>query len=363
MGICDTVLAKICDFHSDRAFLGKEITTPLSGFSFSLWLPPMEDIRDDFILCIEPSALRLENLPNFVFICGGIRENVDVVIPGSMRDALLRRIEASDPSLSARIKEAEEFQDWLEHSQVDNLIDFEIVLADLASAVVLVVEGLGAYAELGAFSVIESISNKLITVVNTNTVIDKSFINLGVIKYLEDNKRTVLRYEWPIEYITRPLRDSVSLKLRGSIDDINTKADLIQARLKIEIDRKTQSTSKFNKDIKGHICLVIADLIYVFSALKVSEIRKYIHAAFDVELTTKKTKEYLYTLEKIGFISKENFGDVFYVATSLNTGFIKYRYQEHKEMIDSFTDVDDVKAKTMLYYRENDPSRTAALNS
>lgn len=322
----------------------------------------MDDIREDFILCIDPTELRLENLPNFIFICGGVRNDVGAERPGSMRDALLLRISESDRELNERIREAEEFQDWLEHSRVDNLIDFEIVLADLASSVVLIVEGLGAYAELGAFSIIDSISKKLITVFNMNTVIEKSFINLGVIKYLEDNKRTVLRYQWGVEYIAKPMRDGVSLKLTGSLEDIYSKVDLILAKLKEEIASKTQSSVKFSGEIKGHICLAIADLVYVCSALKVSEIRNYLNIGFNIDLPVKKIKEYLYILENLDLISKENSGDVFYVATQNNKGFVKYKYNENKKSIQTFENINDVKTKSILYYREKDASRADVLN-
>lgn len=322
----------------------------------------MEDIREDFILCIDPADLRIENLPNFVFICGGIRNPVNAPRPGSMRDALLLRITQTDRELNERIREAEEFQDWLEHSNVDNLIDFEIVLADMASSVVLIVEGPGAYAELGSFSIIESISRKLITIFNMNTVIDKSFINLGVIKYLEDNKRTILRYRWGIEYRTTPLRDNVSLILKDELEEINSKADIILVNLKEEIRKKTQSSIKFNKDIKGHVCLVIADLIYIFSALKINEIKKFLSAGFDIELSLKKIKEYLYILENLEFVTKEESGDIFYVATQNNNGFVKYRYNENKKSTTTFENVNDVKTHTILYYRSTDASRRDVLN-
>jgi hypothetical protein len=324
----------------------------------------MDDIRDNFLLCVDSTRLRLKNLPNFVFICGGIRHELDVPKPGSMRDALLRRLSETDLVLSERIKEAEEFQDWLEHSQVDNLIDFEIILADLASAVVLIVEGLGAYAELGAFSVIESISRKLITVVNTSTVIERSFINLGVIKYLDDNQRTILRYGWDVEYVVRGARrNNVNLVLNGTNEDIYSKADIILARLKEEINNKTKSSATFSEDTKGHVCLAIADLIYIFSALKLGEIKKYLLAGFGIEIQPNKIKVFLYTLEKLKIISKENAGDVYYVATSLNEGFIKYRYDDDKDDILVFTDVSEVKAKMILYYREHDAPRASVINN
>ena len=290
-------------------------------------------------------------------------------LPKSMRDALMRRIPEmrhipeNRRITSDKIILAEEFQDWLEHSVVENLIDFEIVLADLASAVILVVEGLGAYAELGSFSIIESISEKLITVVNTNTIVDKSFINLGLLKYLEDNERTLLKYRWGVRYTVPGYEGTrVNLSLTGSHDEVNQIADVILERLTAEVEAKTQQTVVFDKKVKGHICLLIADLIYIFSALKVSEIKKCLNDGFNINISLKKIKEYIYTLEKLEYVEIKHSGDTYYIATEKNLGFIKYRYIPDKNDIFDFNDVNDIKTFVLLYYREHDIARLAIIN-
>ncbi|HFI5309114.1 TPA: retron St85 family effector protein [Serratia liquefaciens] len=335
----------------------------------------MDDIRDNFLLCIDNQKLRVKNLPNFIFICGGLIADLGdqdpdapLPLPKSMRDALMRRIpemrhipENKRITLE-KIILAEEFQDWLEHSIVENLIDFEIVLADLASAVILVVEGLGAYAELGSFSIIDSISEKLITVVNTNTIVDKSFINLGLLKYLEDNERTLLKYKWGIRYsLLGHEGKRVNLSLTGSHEEVNQIADVILERLTTEVGVKTQKTVVFDKKTKGHICLLIADLIYIFSALKISEIKRCLNDGFEININQKKIKEYIYTLEKLGYVDVEHSGDTYYIATEKNLGFIKYRYIPDKNKIFEFEDVNDIKACALLYYREHDNARLAVI--
>ncbi|PKB90272.1 hypothetical protein A8A01_07350 [Ewingella americana] len=335
----------------------------------------MDDIRDNFLLCIDTKKLRVKNLPNFIFICGGLiadlgdhEPDAPPPLPKSMRDALMRRIpEMRHIPLNKRITSdkiilAEEFQDWLEHSIVENLIDFEIVLADLASAVILVVEGLGAYAELGSFSIIESISEKLITVVNTNTTVQRSFINLGLLKYLEDNNRTLLKYRWGVRYSVSAREETrVNLSLTGSHEEINQIADVILERLTTEVEIKTQQSVNFNSQAKGHVCLLIGDLIYIFSALKVSEIRKCLNDGFGINITLKKIKEYIYTLEKLGYVDIEHSGDTYYIATAKNQGFIKYRYVPDKDTIYEFSDVNDIKANALLYYRDHDNARLAVI--
>lgn len=335
----------------------------------------MDDIRDNFLLCIDAKKLRVKNLPNFIFICGGLIAdlgdqdlNAPPPLPKSMRDALMRRIpEMRHIPVNQRITHdkiilAEEFQDWLEHSVVDNLIDFEIVLADLASAVILVVEGLGAYAELGTFSIVESISEKLITVVNTNTTVDKSFVNLGLLKYLEDNNRTLLKYRWDVRYSVSAREGTrVNLSLTGSHEQINQIADVILERLTAEVQVKTQQSVNFNIQAKGHVCLLIGDLIYIFSALKVGEIKKCLNDGFGINITLKKIKEYIYTLEKLGYVDVEHSGDTYYIATEKNLGFIKYRYVPDKDEIFEFNDVHDIKANAILYYRDHDNARLALI--
>lgn len=335
----------------------------------------MDDIRDNFLLCIDTKKLRVKNLPNFIFICGGLIADLGdrdpdapPPLPKSMRDALMLRIpEMRHIPLNKRITHdkiilAEEFQDWLEHSIVENLIDFEIVLADLASAVILIVEGLGAYAELGAFSIIESISEKLITVVNTTTTVQKSFINLGLLKYLEDNNRTLLKYRWGVRYSVSAREEArVNLSLTGSHEEVNQMADVILERLTTEVENKTQQSVNFNNQTKGHVCLLIGDLIYIFSALKVGEIKKCLNDGFGINITLKKIKEYIYTLEKLGYVDIKYSGDTYYIATASNMGFIKYRYVPEKNTIYEFNDVNDIKANILLYYREHDNARLALI--
>lgn len=335
----------------------------------------MDDIRDNFLLCIDTQKLRVKNLPNFIFICGGLIGDLGMQdpetpppLPKSMRDALMRRIPeiqiipAGKRITPDKIILAEEFQDWLEHSIVDNLIDFEIVLADLASAVILVVEGLGSYAELGSFSIIESISDKLITIVNTNTIVDRSFINLGLLKYLEDNNRTLLKYRWDVRYILSGIDSTrVNLALTGNHEQVNRIADVILERLTEEVDKKTKNTVNFNKNAKGHICLLIADLIYIFSALKIGEIKKCLNDGFEINITQKKIKEYIYTLEKLGYVSTDHSGDTYYISTEKNIGFIKYRYISDKEKIYNFNDVNDIKISALLYYTEHDNARFSVI--
>src|SRR5690606_10465680 len=70
----------------------------------------MMDPREDAVLALALSPAWIRPYSGFIFVCGGpvdVREHV----PLSVRDALLRRA-ASKPSISNRIRLAEEFKEW-----------------------------------------------------------------------------------------------------------------------------------------------------------------------------------------------------------------------------------------------------------
>lgn len=102
--------------------------------------------------------------------------------------------------------------------------------------------------------------------------------------------------------------------------------------------------------------------IYIFSALKISEIKKCLNDGFNINISLKKIKEYIYTLEKLEYVEIKHSGDTYYIATEKNLGFIKYRYIPDKNDIFDFNDVNDIKTFVLLYYREHDNARLAIIN-
>lgn len=89
---------------------------------------------------------------------------------------------------SVRVHLPEGLFDELILSDKLNLIDLEDVLADSVDAVVMCVESDGSVAELGAFATNERLARKLFVVVNRDKRSEKSFINLGPLRYMRDNK-------------------------------------------------------------------------------------------------------------------------------------------------------------------------------
>ncbi|MEZ8543734.1 retron St85 family effector protein [Vibrio splendidus] len=326
----------------------------------------LSDVRENFLYCLDLKKLRLKNLPNFVFLCGGCTkrttrgkdEDEKPEIYQSMRKAALD-VSHKFPQFNEKIVLAENYQDWHSHGTVKNLIDFELAIADMAGAIVLILEAPGAYAELGSFSVLKQLAEKLILVVNEKTMSESSYITLGPIKYLEDNSRIVLRYNWDVNYIVKGYdRDEVGTLLPNAIDSIHEKAALIVQ----DISDKSESIALQNPTLdysrNGHLCFIIGDLIYSFLALKLHEIVDYLETYFEIkDATTQLVKSCLYILTVFEFIEKKSNGDVFYVATAKNKGFIKYSYSEKIKDETGFATLSDIRVNQFAYYSDKEKSR------
>lgn len=299
-----------------------------------------ERLTNGYLMTLDYSKLRLMNVPNFLFLCGG-KTNTYELSDGekkyySMRGAILDSIVTSFSQLSQKLQYAEDYDDWLEHGTVKNLIDFELAIADMAGAIVLVLEGPGAFAELGSFSVLDTLADKLILIVNTNIVEENTFINYGPIKYLEDNKKIVLKYQWDVSYKVRGLnQNSVDSRITSDINKTLEIARRITNRIDEEANKLSSKSP--NLDIKkiGHICFVVGDLIYTFGALKLNEINSFLKEYFDIKSTQSFVKTCIYILERFSFIKAIDNGDRYYIATVNNKGFVKHYYTSNlKDMVE-----------------------------
>lgn len=78
-----------------------------------------------------------------------------------------------------------------------NLIDFEVGIASISDSVVLFSEGVGSLAELGAFTQLSAISERMIVVIQEYFHIKKSFVRDGPIRQLEQlNGKSVQVFDW-----------------------------------------------------------------------------------------------------------------------------------------------------------------------
>jgi hypothetical protein len=95
-----------------------------------------------------------------------------------------------------------------------NLLELEDELAKYVDVIILPLEGIGTYCELGAFAVNKSLLPKIIVINNQEYAHSKSFINLGPIDLIMKNNDTNVIYfkKGKEKEIIRQIIDKVKLK-------------------------------------------------------------------------------------------------------------------------------------------------------
>ncbi|MCX7155833.1 MAG: retron St85 family effector protein [Rhodocyclales bacterium] len=171
------------------------------------------DPRTKLLSAIDLGSSRVEfsDTP-IVLLCGGparIKERPDDPDPpvASLRDAITRA------NTSYEVFRPEEITSWHADGVYKNLVSFEADLASVCSLVVIVLESVGALAELGAFSQHDELRRKLIVVLPREFRDDSSFVNLGLLRHIaEVNDKSIKTYPWDIsapESISQQIVDDV----------------------------------------------------------------------------------------------------------------------------------------------------------
>ena len=119
-----------------------------------------------------------------VFLCGASTQNND-----SIREIIYADIE-NDSQFNVV------FPEWLFSSLLNkrgyNLLELENLLAGNVDVIVIPLEGLGTYAELGAFASNEKLRSRIIVINDKKYEHKKSFINEGPVKLISQTKKSNL---------------------------------------------------------------------------------------------------------------------------------------------------------------------------
>ncbi|MGW7774164.1 retron St85 family effector protein [Pseudomonas machongensis] len=231
-----------------------------------------------------------------VLLCGGYvpeKEYADADEPPvrSLRDALKRK--ALSMMKAPHIFRPEEIKSWHEDGVYRNLMDFEADLASICSLIAIAVESEGAIAELGAFSQLPDFQKKLIVFVPEEYAGAKSFINLGILRHINETHGSGVKvYPWSPRY-PHEIPEHVVI---DAMDDIVEELEAL---------KKTQHFSLSNNI---HIIVLIYELVRLFVALKEGEIVDAIKG-LGKDIHRDDVRRKIYLLQEFDFIKKIGYSD------------------------------------------------------
>lgn len=278
------------------------------------------------------SRIEFSAIP-IVLLCGGkvkIKERPDDPEPqiASLRHAITKNF----PS-GYELFRPEEITDWHSDGMFRDLMSFEAELANVCSLVVIILESVGSYAELGAFSQLPQLRKRLIAVQSNEYVNEASFVNLGILRHIKANHESSIKsYPWTIANPASISPDVVA----DLISDIQDELNGLQ---KSQVIKTNQGS---------HAVAIICGIIELFIAVKEHEILDYLEK-FGFEMAKDSLKRKLFLLEKFRLIERHRYSDSdFYFRSSGR--YHKLRLVLHEE---AHLDQLRVKAACFEFYKSS----------
>ncbi len=264
---------------------------------------------DSFIATVDPDRATVVSFPEFIAIFGGaISLQKKRKKPKSKRDAFYWWILEHRKELKELLLLPENYNDWSDFAIYSDLLLFEKDLGHLTSAVLVFLESPGSIAELGAFSQIDSLSERLIVVVADEHHPKRSFISLGPIRSITETQK----HQNGICVIP-------NVKPEQLVEHISVIVGMLDKKR-----QRIQGTARFNKKSIQHEILFILDFINLFLVIQIIELQQ-LASDFGLEINLPRLKQILFLLEKTELITCQHYGDnQYYIPRNFRKKYVDY---------------------------------------
>ncbi len=299
----------------------------------------IQDPRPKLLSNIDFSKCRVEfsNYP-IVLMCGGeLAEPANHLTESplftSLRDAICRS------GVTFRTFKPEDIKSWYADGIFKNLMIFEEELASICTLVVIVLESAGSLVELGAFSQLPYLSQKIVAV-KSSKFIKPSFISHGILRYIKENNETSVRtYDWDINNPKSITSDIIN----DVISDITEEVDKL-----IKTKSLNNKTELLKKEESAHIVVLICEIVKYFKALKETEILEFLHK-IEIPIKKEELKRKLFLLEEFELIKKvENSDAIFYIRSEDEYNRLRLSFKNEQ-----YLDADRIQMQCMDFYRND----------
>jgi hypothetical protein len=306
----------------------------------------------DWVSSIDLTKSRIVKFPSFIFLCGGpISKDPKIFL--SCRDIFYAYIRKNNRAFCANIIRAEQVFTYFQHSDYHDLLNFEKDLAELSALTVLFSESPGSIAELGSFSVLKTIQDRLLVVMHQDDAYQESFIWRGPVLFLKDLAKTngkpdpITIYNW---------RKKDGEKDHIDMEDFSDAEDLTEA---IEsIMNAKPKTVGFNKDQLGHIMLLMISILEIVQIATLEEIVSLLEA-FGISHDTRTVKQHLSLLKSLGLIVLKPYRNYDFYLAFPHIGWISWAYTKTANI----RDADRWKNNFIEYYDRSQGEKHRALRS
>lgn len=254
------------------------------------------ELIDRFFREIDVENITIKPFDGYIFLCGGALSSSSI---SSARQYALSRADDRGCIAGHRVMLAENLTSVLQGDDFLDLLEFEEHIAALSACVLLFVESPGSIAELGSFSVMPHLADKLLVVCEQrlDSALKPSFIFLGPVASLRRRRSSAVQV-FPIFKNDDTVAD---------VDRLDDCWQFIEESVVESIKRPIPESALDGKEL-GHRMVVVAALVDIFVALKFGELHSAI-AKLGVDITVKQLKKMTRMLEQFSLVRKLTYGN------------------------------------------------------
>lgn len=295
----------------------------------------------------DPTSLRVSTPKDVVFVCGGPTSDPPSAVL-SRRD-LIMRLSRNGDFRKYRFVLAEQINALAPKENYRDILTFESDIAQISSLVLLFTESEGSFAELGAFSTADDITERMLVVIDDNYYNEDSFIKWGPIAYLENSRGD------DAVYVLN--RMDIGMGPGGRVTDINEAEfgrrllNAIRTRVK-----SASGSSVFSAQRTGHVIRLITGLLQDYGALTAQEILLSLEF-MEIDLTMGRLTEYMTSAALMGWIIRRREGLATYYAATGGREALRFEFLRDANYIDRARWRTDV----LTYWQTRDIERTRVI--
>lgn len=306
----------------------------------------------DLVDRFDAKSLHVRAPSPIILLCGGIID-VKEAKPRSLRQAYT--LVYGRPAFKGYANVTpEEFDIFAPNGNYHDWLSFESEFAQIVDLIILFSESYGSVAELGAFSMVDEISQRLLVVMDDKNYSESSFVKLGPVRWLEGKYG-----HSAVCVLNRRDIEIPDISQVANVNLDNFAATIVAAITRRKSDYKERTT--FFPERPGHLIKLIVGLVQHYGALTEVEI-EVLMFAMDLKVESAKITDFLLCAINAKWITKDKRGiEEYYCALPNVKQAIEYKLRKDISIDDR--DKERWRARVIQYWKDMDPDRFSSIQA
>ncbi len=239
---------------------------------------------------------------------------------------------------------AEKIFELYNKEEENDLLRIENYLCEYSDCIIIILESIGAFTELGAFSNKDELVNKLLIINDIEYKTIESFVNLGPLARIEKVSKFKPVIYIKLKSILIAISDiEMRLKEKGVLKE--NKRTIKVSKIETKTTKHNQKEMKNNK-IKLYLLYEIIKMFYPIHERELKSIVRYLFSKWYIKPVE------LSLIETLEFAKRDNEDSYYYPNINIKEKYLNFKNINYI----------DIRSEIIRYYFQNDYNKIEALN-